>query len=94
MLERLVPRHYRLDYAQLDWLVAAGHEIGLHGIWNTNREAFQPRDEFRHELDGLARSARTVCDFGRIEVRRGTARRRCSDALADYFDADLTTPRH
>ncbi len=50
----VVPRHYRLDYGQLDWLVEAGHEIGLHGIWHTNREAFLPGDEFRHELDRLA----------------------------------------
>ena len=86
----VVPRHYRIDNAQLEWLAAAGHEIGLHGIWHTNKEAFLQRDEFRRELDGLADLRARFA----IRAYRGPSwyrTRAMFDVVADYFDTDLTT---
>jgi len=86
----IVPRHYNIDHAQLERLASAGHEIGLHGIWHTNKEAFLPRDALARELDALAdlRSR-----FG-IRTYRGPSWFRTEamfDVLEAYFDTDLTT---
>ena len=86
----IVPRHYPIDEAKLARLVTTGHEIGLHGIWHTNREAFLPPSE-------LAREFETLGDFrARFGIRtyRGPSWYRTLgmfDVLADHFDTDLTT---
>jgi peptidoglycan/xylan/chitin deacetylase (PgdA/CDA1 family) len=86
----VVPRHYSIDEAKLAGLAAAGHEIGLHGIWHTNSEAFLAPEKLAHEFELLA-DFRTR--FG-IRAYRGPSWYRTQamfDVLADYFDADLTT---
>jgi hypothetical protein len=85
----IVPRHYEIDYSQLEHLVADGHEIGVHGIWHTNREAFLPRDALERELEALA-GLRALFD---IRTYRGPSWYRTQamfDVLAGYFDVDLT----
>lgn len=85
----VVPRHYPIDYAQLERLTAAGHEIGLHGIWHTNREAFLG--------DALAAEIEQLADFrSRFTIRtyRGPSWYRTQamyDVLERYFDTDLST---
>src|SRR6516225_3039829 len=86
----IVPRHYNIDYAQLKRLASAGHEIGLHGIWHTNREAFLPREALTHELDALADLRSRFA----IRTYRGPSWYRTEamfDVLEGYFDTDLTT---
>jgi len=84
----VVPRHYPIDYAQLDSLAAAGHEIGLHGIWHTNREAFLG--------EALAPEIESLADFrSRFAIRtyRGPSWYRTQamyDVLERYFDTDLS----
>ena len=86
----IVPRHYPINETTLSWLAGRGHEIGLHGIWHTNREAFLKPSEMACELDNLA-------DFrNRFKIRsyRGPSWYRTAamfDVLAGYFDTDLTT---
>ena len=86
----VVPRHYNIDHAQLERLVSAGHEIGLHGIWHTNREAFLPRETLTRELDALAGLRSRFA----IRTYRGPSWYRTEvmfDVLESYFDTDLTT---
>jgi hypothetical protein len=86
----VVPRHYPIDNGQLEWLANTGHEIGLHGIWHTNKEAFLSRAEFTRELDGLTDLRVRFA----IRTYRGPSWYRTSamfDVLAEHFDADLTT---
>jgi hypothetical protein len=86
----IVPRHYRIDDVQLEWLADAGHEIGLHGIWHTNREAFLQRDQLRSELDSIADLRGRFA----ISTYRGPSWYRTSamfDVIADYFNTDMTT---
>ena len=86
----VVPRHYNIDYAQLERLASAGHEIGLHGIWHTNREAFLPREALKRELDALADLRSRFA----IRTYRGPSWYRTEamfDVLETYFDTDLTT---
>jgi peptidoglycan/xylan/chitin deacetylase (PgdA/CDA1 family) len=42
---------YRIEYGILDWLVANGFEIGLHGHNHDNKLAFLSESEIRHRLD-------------------------------------------
>jgi len=85
----VVPKHYPIDEAKLGRLAMAGHEIGLHGIWHTNREAFLAPPELAREFEMLA-------DFRarfRIRTYRGPSWYRTQkmfDVLANYFDRDLT----
>ena len=86
----VVPRHYNIDYAQLERLAGAGHEIGLHGIWHTNREAFLPREALTRELDALADLRSRFA----IRTYRGPSWYRTEamfDVLESYFNTDLTT---
>jgi hypothetical protein len=85
-----VPRNYKFDDAQLERLASAGHEIGLHGIWHTNREAFLPREALARELDALADLRSRFA----IRTYRGPSWYRTEamfDVLEGYFDTDLTT---
>jgi hypothetical protein len=86
----VVPRHYKIDHVQLERLACAGHEIGLHGIWHTNREAFLPREALTRELDALADLRSRFA----IRTYRGPSWYRTEamfDVLEGYFDTDLTT---
>lgn len=46
---------YRHDFAKIDRLAAAGHEIGLHGDNHDHKIAFLPEAEMRRRLDGCRR---------------------------------------
>jgi peptidoglycan/xylan/chitin deacetylase (PgdA/CDA1 family) len=86
----VVPRHYDIDYAQIKRLARLGHEIGLHGIWHTNREAFLSRQALARELDALADLRSRFA----IRTYRGPSWYRTQamfDVLEGYFDTDLTT---
>jgi peptidoglycan/xylan/chitin deacetylase (PgdA/CDA1 family) len=86
----IVPRHYKIDHTQLKRLASAGHEIGLHGIWHTNREAFLPCEALARELDALADLRSRFA----IRTYRGPSwyrTRAMFDVLEHYFDIDLTT---
>jgi peptidoglycan/xylan/chitin deacetylase (PgdA/CDA1 family) len=85
----VVPRHYPIDYAQLERLAVAGHEIGLHGIWHTNREAFLG-EALAQELESLAdfRSCFAIRTYRSPSWYRTQA---MYDVLASYFDTDLST---
>jgi peptidoglycan/xylan/chitin deacetylase (PgdA/CDA1 family) len=85
----VVPRHYEVDYTRLDRLVSAGHEIGLHGIWHTNREAFLPREVFAREFEALSDMRTRFA----IRTYRGPSwyrTRSMFDVLEGYFDIDST----
>ena len=50
-LWHVVGRGDRRDHAVLDWLVARGCTVGLHGYNHDNRLAFLPADRIRRRLD-------------------------------------------
>jgi peptidoglycan/xylan/chitin deacetylase (PgdA/CDA1 family) len=49
----LVPKSYSIDRLTLQELKARGHEIGLHGIWHNNREAFVSEEKLHQEFTDL-----------------------------------------
>ena len=86
----IVPRHYPIDDGKLGRLATAGHEIGLHGIWHTNREAFLLAPQLAHEFEKL-HEFRTRFS---IQTYRGPSWYRTQhmfDVVAEYFNVDLST---
>jgi len=47
----IVPKHYSLNTSILDSLLERGHEIGLHGIWHNNSEAFLKEKQLVKQLE-------------------------------------------
>jgi peptidoglycan/xylan/chitin deacetylase (PgdA/CDA1 family) len=84
----VVPRHYEIDHSQLGRLAERGHEIGLHGIWHTNQEAFLG-DALAREFDALGELRQRYA----MRTYRGPSWYRTQsmyDVLEDYFDIDLS----
>jgi peptidoglycan/xylan/chitin deacetylase (PgdA/CDA1 family) len=85
----VVADRYPLDRTKLHDLSGRGHEIGLHGLWHNNREAFLDRYRLRAELKKMA----SFLDEFSIRGYRGPSWYRTSrmlDVLEDFFDYDLT----
>jgi hypothetical protein len=89
----VVPRHCAIDYEVpnrlLDHLAGCGHEIGLHGIWHTNCEAFLPQDVLSREFELLSEIRSRYA----INAYRGPSWYRTApmfDVLNEFFDIDLT----
>jgi len=85
----VVPKHYRLNRDILNKLIQEGHEIGLHGIWHNNHEAFLNEKELRKQLDSLSDF---IKEFSIKGYRSPSWFKTCSmfKVLADYFAYDLS----
>jgi len=85
----VVANRYPLDRARLRDLTDRGHEIGLHGLWHDNREAFLDASLFREELKRIS----PLLDEFSIRGYRGPSWYRTGrmfDVLEEFFDYDLT----
>ena len=86
-----IPYRYRIDENHFDRLRDRGHEIGVHGFWHDNSEAFLKPVRFREILDSL----QPQIERFKIRSYRGPSWYRTPemfDALMGYFDFDLTCP--
>lgn len=85
----VVPKSYHIDKAILHDLKTRGHEIGLHGIWHNNREAFLSKERLQKELSKLRP---LISELG-IRGYRGPSWYRTPvmfDVLAEFFEYDST----
>lgn len=85
----VVADHYLLDGAVLNDLRHRGHEIGLHGLWHTNREAFLAPDALRAELSRV----KPLIDAYGMGGYRGPSWYRTAamyPVLAEFFEYDLS----
>ena len=83
----VVPKSYLIDKDLLHDLKARGHEIGLHGIWHNNQEAFLSREILHQEFSKLQP---LISEF-RIRGYRGPSWYRTRvmfDVLAKFFEYD------
>jgi len=83
----VVPKSYPIDKAMLHDIKARGHEIGLHGIWHNNKEAFLSRETLYQEFLKLQP---LISEFG-IRGYRGPSWYRTRvmfDVLAKFFEYD------
>jgi peptidoglycan/xylan/chitin deacetylase (PgdA/CDA1 family) len=85
----LVPKSYSVDKLTLQELKARGHEIGLHGIWHNNREAFLSEEKLHHEFTDL----KPLMNEFEIRGYRGPSWYRTKiifDVLEEYFEYDCS----
>lgn len=85
----LVPKSYSIDRLTLQELKARGHEIGLHGIWHNNREAFVGEERLRQEFADL----QPLMNEFDIRGYRGPSWYRTKimfDVLEKYFEYDCS----
>jgi peptidoglycan/xylan/chitin deacetylase (PgdA/CDA1 family) len=83
----LVPKSYYIDKLALEELKARGHEIGLHGIWHNNREAFVDEMRLHQEFTDL----QPLINEFEIRGYRGPSWYRTKsmfDVLEKYFEYD------
>lgn len=86
----VVPLHYPIDEACLVELIEGGHEIGLHGIWHDNSEAFLSPNALRQHLASLETFRRRFS----IKGYRGPSwyrTRSMYPVLSEFFDYDMST---
>ncbi|MBF0216879.1 MAG: hypothetical protein HQL30_07810 [Candidatus Omnitrophica bacterium] len=50
----IIPKRDAIDMKKIAAIAETGHEIGLHGIWHNNREAFLAEDEMRSQFRSIA----------------------------------------
>jgi len=85
----LVPKSYDIDRPILHELKSKGHEIGLHGIWHNNQEAFLPKDRLHYELS----TVQPLINEFEIMGYRGPSwyrTRSMFDVLERFFEYDTT----
>lgn len=83
----LVPKSYRIDKSLLQQLKARGHEIGLHGIWHNNREAFVGEATLHEEFTKL-QPLMTEFDIRGYRGPSWYRTRVMFDVLEKYFEYD------
>jgi len=88
-LWNIVPKSYKLNQNVLHMLLERGHEIGLHGIWHTNQEAFLRKERMRKELSALNPF---ITEFNITGYRSPSWYRTSGmfDVLAEFFKYDLS----
>lgn len=85
----IVPKYYQLDHRLLKRLLSSNHEIGIHGIWHNNQEAFLKPAILRQELDSL----KNIIGTYSIQGYRSPSWYRTKsmfDVLAGFFKYDLS----
>lgn len=88
-LWNVVPKGYRINKGVLYGLLERGHEIGLHGLWHNNVEAFLSEEQLRSELDSL----KTFMDEFSIKGYRSPSwyrTRTLVKVLSEFFSYDLS----
>lgn len=88
-LWNIVPSLYKIDEEAVRNILKKGHEIGMHGIWHDNKEAFLEETQLKEELEKLK-------DFF-IEYNISAYRspswcrtQKMFKVLSEYFDYDLS----
>lgn len=85
----VVPKRYHINNNILHNLMENGHEIGLHGLWHNNKEAFLDEDRLRKEFN----SVRHLIDEFSMKGYRAPSWFRTKTmykVLSEFFSYDLS----
>jgi peptidoglycan/xylan/chitin deacetylase (PgdA/CDA1 family) len=85
----VVPKSYSIDRLTLQEIKTRGHEIGLHGLWHNNREAFVSEEKLHQEFTDL----QPLMNEFDIRGYRGPSWYRTKimfDVLEKYFEYDCS----
>jgi len=88
-----VPKKYLVNHEVLENLKLNGNEIGIHGIWHNNREAFLHKNILRREFRSLIPEMKKYD----ISAYRGPSwyrTKNCFDVLSEFFKYDLSCLDH